>query len=131
MSDSINFFGKVATFPRPIKPSVAYKYLESLKIDRERLWYVLIQQQSDSLTMIKYNAHAGVSLDGFVAELLEFYRTEYPDVSESMKSVTVEAGADHAVIKNIPAVSMGGRPAVAVFVSDLITLLRDPSASQS
>jgi hypothetical protein len=123
----INLFGKVATFPKPILPSKAYKYLETIKINKNKLWYILIQQQNDQLQMIKYNNKAGVNLIEFIFSLIEYYESVYHDdkMKQLFKNIEVVGEDAFVTIKNIPSVKIDNKPLVSLIATDLIKLLRD------
>ena len=120
-------FGKVATFPKPILPSKAYKYLETIKINKNKLWYILIQQQNDQLQMIKYNNKAGVNLIEFIFSLIEYYESVYHDdkMKQLFKNIEVVGEDAFVTIKNIPSVKIDNKPLVSLIATDLIKLLRD------
>lgn len=130
MSDkSINIYGKVAAFPEPIKPSTAYKYLEHVKINKDKLWYMLIQQQSDVLQMIKYNVKTDIVLEQFGLDLIKFYKEEYgdrPEVLEKLNQITVSGQPEFLTFENIDSqYSFDGKKLITRLVEDLIRLLKD------
>ncbi len=65
-SDKIQIIGKIARFPKNVKPSKAYAFMENVKIPKNKIWYILIQRQNDELSMVKYNRAAGVDLNKFI-----------------------------------------------------------------
>lgn len=125
-SDDVNFIGKIAKFPKNAKASKAYSFLEDVKINKNKTWYILIEQQNNELQMIKYNVKAGVNLEKFVTDLKEFYKVSFKDqpallkVIERLKIV----GEDKFVtIKNIPDVDLGDKKLITRLTQDLITVL--------
>lgn len=126
LNDDVDFIGKIAKFPKNAKASKAYSFLEDVKINKNKTWYILIEQQNNELQMIKYNVKAGVNLEKFVTDLKEFYKVSFKDkpallkIIEKLKIV----GEDKFVtIKNIPDVDLGDKKLITRLTQDLITVL--------
>lgn len=128
--ENVNLYGKVAVFPKNIKPSKAYKFLENVKINPEKLWYMLIQQQEDNLQMIKYNVKANIHLKEFVSILKSYYLEkveEYPELYEQVDKIVIEADQNDLFvsIKNIPHIAINNKKLISIISEDLVKILRD------
>ena len=121
----IDFYGKVAKFPKQTKASKAYAHLESVKISKNSIWYMLIEKQDDQLQMVKYNYRKGVDLHKFVSELKEFYLNRITDesVRESISRIEVDGNDKFSMIKNIAKVNVDGKLLITKLTEDLIRLL--------
>lgn len=126
-NESVNFYGKVAKFPNNVKPSKAYSFLEKIKINPEKLWYMMIQRDND-IQMIKYNTKAGVVLNEFVEGLKEFYLEKWKDLSidaqNEIKSMTI-SGEDKYAIITVPKVQINGKHLINIIAEDLVKILRN------
>lgn len=135
LESKIGFYGKVAKFPNNIKPSKAYSFLEKVKINQDKLWYILIQQQDTNLQMLKYNIKAGVHLNEFVLGLKEFYLEKWKNLNESSLKKISEmkiVGEDLFVtIKNIPTLTIEGKSLINIIAEDLVKILRDDSLDKN
>lgn len=128
--ENVNLYGKVAVFPKNIKPSKAYKFLENVKINPEKLWYMLIQQQEDNLQMIKYNVKANIHLKEFVSTLKSYYLEKveaYPELYEQVDKIVIEADQNDLFvsIKNIPHIAINNKKLISIISEDLVKILRD------
>lgn len=124
--ESVKFYGKVAKFPKKVKASNAYNFLEKVKISKNSIWYILVEKQDNELQMVKYNYQKGVDLSNFVTELKNFYLSKYPkssSISKLIENITVGGNDKFSVIQNIPQVEIEGRKMVARITEDLIKLL--------
>jgi hypothetical protein len=126
-NESVNFYGKVAKFPNNVKPSKAYSFLEKIKVNPDKLWYMMIQRDND-LQMIKYNTKAGVVLNEFVEGLKEFYLEKWKDISEDLKeqikNMTITGEDKYAVI-TVPMIQINGRHLINIIAEDLVKILRN------
>lgn len=121
-------FGKIAKLPKNYD---AVKFMENVKIPRNKLWYVLVEKQqeentTEELHMIKYNQE-GVNVNQFVAELKTYYLTKYKDdkkVLAVVEKITVKGNEKFSVIQNIPSIEIGGEKLISKITKDLIKLLK-------
>lgn len=124
---SINFFGKVAKFPKKVKASKAYNFLENVKISKNSIWYILIEKQDNELQMVKYNNKKGFDMAKFVLELKSFYLNQYKESAEMSKlieSIEVGGAEEFSSIRNIPNVDIEpGKKLITKITEDLIKLL--------
>jgi chaperonin cofactor prefoldin len=103
INENVNLYGKVAVFPKNVKPSKAYKFLENIKMNPEKLWYMLIQQQEDNLQMIKYNIKADIYLREFVNSLKSYYLEqiqENVDLYQQIDKIVIESD-ENDLLKNM------------------------------
>ena len=126
-SDKVNFYGKVAKFPKKTKASKAYNFLENVKISKNSIWYILIEKQDNELQMVKYNNKKGFDMSKFVLELKAFYIKEYsknPKMTKLIESIEVGGAEEFSSIKNIPNVEIAaGKKLISKITEDLIKLL--------
>ena len=126
-SDKVNFYGKVAKFPKKTKASKAYNFLENVKISKNSIWYILIEKQDNELQMVKYNNKKGFDMAKFVLELKSFYIKEYsknPKMTKLIESIEVGGAEEFSSIKNIPNVEISaGKKLISKITEDLIKLL--------
>ena len=126
-SDKVNFYGKVAKFPKKTKASKAYNFLENVKISKNSIWYILIEKQDNELQMVKYNNKKGFDMAKFVLELKSFYIKEYsknPKMTKLIESIEVGGAEEFSSIKNIPNVEIAaGKKLISKITEDLIKLL--------
>ena len=124
--NDVKFFGKVATFPKGVKASKGYNFLENIKVSKSSIWYLLIEKQDDQLQMVKYNHKKGVDLSKFVSELKSYYIEKNkmnPKICESILSIDIDGNDKYSWIKNIPQVEVDGKKMVTRITEDLIKLL--------
>ena len=126
-SDKVNFYGKVAKFPKKTKASKAYNFLENVKISKNSIWYILIEKQDNELQMVKYNNKKGFDMAKFVLELKTFYIKEYsksPKMVKLIESIEIVGKEEFSAIKNIPNVEVEkGKKLISKITEDLIKLL--------
>jgi len=124
---NVNFFGKVAKFPKKVKASKAYNFLENVKISKNSIWYILVEKQDNELQMVKYNNKKGFDMAKFVLELKTFYLNQYKDSAEMsnlIESIEVGGAEEFSSIKNIPNVEIEpGKKLITKITEDLIKLL--------
>lgn len=126
VDEKVKFYGKVAKFPKKVKASNAYNFLEKVKISKNSIWYILVEKQDNELQMVKYNYQKGVDLSNFVNELKNFYLSKYPkgsNISRLVENITVGGNDKFSVIQNIPQIEIEGRKMVSRITEDLIKLL--------
>ena len=119
----INFFGKVAKMPKNIKAKNAYNFLENIKADKKKLWYIIIEKDENELQCIKYNNKMGVNLKEFVEQIKEYHKKDI-NLSESIKDLIIEGNQYFSIIKNIPDVEIKpGKKMITFLTEELIQLL--------
>ena len=126
VDEKVKFYGKVAKFPKKVKASNAYNFLEKVKISKNSIWYILVEKQDNELQMVKYNYQKGVDLSNFVNELKGFYLSKYQkdsNISKLIENITVGGNDKFSVIQNIPQIEVEGRKMVSRITEDLIKLL--------
>jgi len=123
---NIETFGKVAKFPKNVKASKAYNFLENVKVPKKSIWYIMVEKQDNELQMVKYNYKEGVDLGKFVNELKSYYIEKYkaePKLQKLVESIYVDGNDKYSMVKNIPLVSVEGKKLITIITEDLIKLL--------
>ncbi len=126
--NKIEFTGKVAKFPKNTLAKTALQYLEKIKVNQNKTWYVIVENQDNELKMVKYNRTKGVNLLDYCAELKQYYRIKYKNdpVLEKIETIEVIGENDFSIIKNIPEIKLeSGITLLSKITSDLIKLLAD------
>jgi hypothetical protein len=126
--EQVQFFGKVAKFPKKTKASKALNFLENVKISKNSIWYLLIEKQENELQMVKYNNRQGFDLNKFVLELKGFYIKKWaksdPKLAKLIESIEVKGAEEFSAIRNIPNIEVEpGKKLVSKITEDLIKLL--------
>lgn len=119
-------FGRVAKFPKNVKASKAYNFLENVKVSKKSIWYIMVEKQDNELQMVKYNYKEGVDLGKFVNELKGYYLKKYSKDTKMCKmieGITVDGNDKYSMIKNIPLVNLEGKKMISKITEDLIRLL--------
>jgi len=127
---NVDFYGKVAKFPKNTKAQKAYNFLENIKIPKNKLWYFIIEKEVvlkdadnyEELQVIKYNNKEGVDCAKFV-EALKTYYADDELISEHIKDLTIDGNDKFSVIRNIPNVEVYGKKLISILTEDLIKLL--------
>ena len=123
----VEFYGKVAKFPKKTKASKALNFLENVKISKNSIWYILVEKQENELQMLKYNNRQGFDLNKFVLELKTFYIKKYakePKLVKLIESIQVTGAQEFSTIKNIPNIEIqNGKKLIGIITEDLIKLL--------
>jgi len=122
----IELIGKIAKLPKNTKASKGFSFMESIKISKSSIWYLLIEKQSNELQMIKYNLTKGVNLNKFVNELKNYYCNKYSSnksILEKINLITVEGNDKFSIIKNISNIDLDGKKLITILTEDLIKLL--------
>jgi hypothetical protein len=122
----VETYGKVAKFPKNVKASKAYNFLENVKISKKSIWYIMVERQENELQMVKYNYKEGVDLSKFVNELKTYYLSKYSDDKTTCKmieGIQVDGNDKYSMVKNIPLVEVDGRKMISIITEDLIKLL--------
>jgi len=122
----VEFYGKIAKFPKNTKASKAYNFLENVKCSKSSIWYFIIEKQDNELQMVKYNQKMGVNLTQFVNELKSYYINKYasrPDLIKIFEKMEVVGEDKFSVIKNIPNLMVDNKKVITKITEDLTKLL--------
>lgn len=122
--DKVSFYGKVAKMPNNTMASKSISFLENIKVSKQKLWYILIQKQSDELQMVKYNNKMGVDMTTFVEGLKNYYEKD-DKLIEHINNLEIDGNDKFSIIKNIPNVEIEGKKLISIITEDLIKLLYD------
>ena len=125
-NEKVETFGKVAKFPKNVKASKAYNFLENVKVSKKSIWYIMVEKMDNELQMVKYNYKEGVDLVKFVNELKTYYTKKYgkdKKVVEAISKIVVDGNDKYSMVKNIPLVEVDGRKMISRITEDLIKLL--------
>lgn len=123
---NVDFTGKVAKFPKNVKASKAYNFLENVKVSKKSIWYIMVEKQDNELQMVKYNVKEGVDLTKFVNELKVYYTSKYsnePKLQKLVESIYVDGNDKYSMVKNIPSITLNGKKMITKITEDLIRLL--------
>jgi len=99
-TETIIFEGKVVTFLKPIKPSATIGLLESKKISKDKLHFI-ITEQKDSLVILKYNLETEIKLNLFVETLIKYHK-QNTELKELFENIESDGSDTFTIIKNIP-----------------------------
>lgn len=121
-NNEVKFIGKVAKFPKNVKASKAYNYLENIKVSKKKLWYILTEKDDDGLMVVKYNNKLGFNLFDFVNELKEHYKKD-DKMTNYIDELIIEGREDFSIIKNVPDIEIDGKKLLTILVQDLLKLL--------
>ena len=122
----VEFIGKVAKLPKGVKASNGYNFLESIKISKSSIWYLMVERQDNELQMVKYNHKQGVDLNKFITGLKKYYSEKYssnPQILEKIKNIVVDGNDKFSMVKNIPTIELEGKKMISRITEDLIKLL--------
>ena len=125
-NENVTTHGKVAKFPKNVKASKAYNFLENVKVSKKSIWYIMVEKQDNELQMVKYNNKEGVDLNQFVTELKGYYLKKYSKdakVCKMIESINVDGNDKYSMVKNIPLVTIDCRKMISIITEDLIKLL--------
>lgn len=100
MFSNIEFFNKIAIFKHTIKANDALLFLESTKINKDKLWYFMMDRNENSVQVVKYNPNMGFDLNKFVSELVIYYKKQ-PALIEHMCDIKVSGNKEFTVIENL------------------------------
>jgi len=123
--DKVQTYGRVAKFPKNVKASKAFNFLENVKVSKKSIWYIMVEKQDNELQMVKYNYKEGVDLSKFVNELKTYYVAKYkdPKMKKLIESIYVDGNDKYSMVKNIPLVEVDGKKLITKITEDLIKLL--------
>jgi hypothetical protein len=129
MNNKIDFYGKVAKFPKNTKAKNAYLYLENIKIPKKILWYFLIEKEvyindekQDELQIIKYNNNNNFNCSEFINHLKEYYKTN-SEICKYVSELVIDGNDKFSIIRNIPDIEIDGKKLISIITEDLIKLL--------
>lgn len=121
----VETIGKVARFPKGVKASKAYNFMENVKISKKSIWYIMVEKEQE-LQVVKYNYKEGVDLNKFVNELKSYYISKYKGnrvMCESISKISVDGNDKYSMIKGIPLIEIDGKKIITKITEDLIKLL--------
>jgi hypothetical protein len=122
----VETFGKVAKFPKNVKASKAYNFMENVKVSKKSIWYLMIEKDENELQMVKYNYNEGVDLSKFVNDLKTYYLSKYKGnktICEAVEKLSVDGNDKYSMVKGITPVEVDGRKLITKITEDLIKLL--------
>jgi hypothetical protein len=123
--ENVETFGKVARFPKNIKASNAYNFLENVKVSKKSIWYIMVEKDNE-LQMVKYNVKEGVDLNKFVNELKTYYISKFKTndkVCEAINKIHVDGNDKYSMVRNIPTIKLENKLLITTITEDLIRLL--------
>ena len=130
MNDDVNLYGKIAKFPKNVKASKAFNFLENIHMPKKKLWYFIIEKEViekdnkvEEIQVIKYNNKQGVDCKKFVNELKKYY-SKNPDISKYIKNLVIDGNDKFSIIRNIPDVKINEKKLITILMEDLIKLLK-------
>lgn len=126
INEKVETFGKVAKFPKNIKASKAYNFLENVKVSKKSIWYIMVEKMDNELQMVKYNYREGVDLAKFVNDLKVYYTKKYSKdkkITEAISKIVVDGNDKYSMVKNIPLLEIDGKRMITRITEDLIKLL--------
>ena len=121
----VETFGKVAKFPKNVKASKAYNFLENVKVSKKSIWYIMVEKDNE-LQMVKYNYKEGVDLNKFVNELKTYYLEKNKGnkpFCEAISKISVDGNDKYSMVRNIPLIEVEGKKMITKITEDLIKLL--------
>ena len=119
----ISLIGKVAKFPKNVKAKNAYNFLENIKADKKKLWYILIEKDENKLQCIKYNNKMGVNLTTFIEQIKEYHKKD-EKLYEHIKNLKIEGNDKFSIITCIDDVEVKpGKKLITFLTEELIQLL--------
>lgn len=124
--ENIRVYGKVAKMPKNTKAAQSYTFLERIKISKQKLWYIIVENQnenSDEIKMIKYNNKKGVNLKIFVDNLKSYYEKN-EKIKPYVEKLEIGGNDKFSIIRNIDNVELDGKKLVSIIMEDLIKLLK-------
>jgi hypothetical protein len=122
----VETFGKVAKFPKNVKASKAYNFMENVKVSKKSIWYLMIEKDENELQMVKYNYNEGVDLSKFVNDLKTYYLSKYKGnktICEAVEKLSVDGNDKYSMVKGITPVEVDGKKLITKITEDLIKLL--------
>ena len=121
-NNDVNFYGKVAKFPKNTKAQKAFNFLENIKVSKKQLWYIIIEKDDNGLQIIKYNNKLGFNLYDFINELKKYY-VQDENISPYIEQLEISGEDKFSIIKNVPDIEIDGKKLITILANDLIKLL--------
>ena len=126
----IKLYGKIAKFPKNTKASKAFSFLENIKINKNKLWYFIIEKEIalkdnntyEELQVIKYNNKQGVNCQKFIETLRDYYANK-PEIYKYVESLQIDGDENFSIIRNIQNVDIGDKKLISILMEDIIKLL--------
>jgi hypothetical protein len=122
----VQTYGRVAKFPKSVKASNAFNFLENVKISKKSIWYIMVESQDNELQMVKYNHKEGVDLSKFVNELKSYYINKNKGnkaIYEAVSKIGVDGNDKYSKITNISKIKIDNKLLITKITEDLIKLL--------
>jgi hypothetical protein len=122
----VQFYGKLAKFPKGTKASKSYNFLENVKIAKSSIWYIMVEKCENELQMVKYNYKKGVDLSKFLNDLKGYYTKQFAEnanVMRMIEAIEIDGNDKYSWIKNIPLIEVNGKKMISKITEDLIKLL--------
>ena len=121
--NKIHLYGKVAKMPKGTKAKNSLNFLENIKVNKSKLWYILIEKDENELQCIKYNNKMGVNLTEFVKQLKEYYKKD-ENIKEYIDKLIIDGNDKFSIIKGISDVEIKpGKKMITFLTENLIKLL--------
>ena len=114
---NVEFFNKIAIFKNVVKSHDALIFLENAKIDKNKLWYFLMDRNESTFQIVKYNLNEGFHLNDFVTELIRHYKNNIVINKHLTENLKISGGKEFVVISNINPIFKN------ILKTDLIKLL--------
>lgn len=125
-NEKVETYGKVAKFPKNVKASKAYNFMENVKISKKSIWYLMVEKDQNELQLVKYNVREGVDLNKFVTDLKNYYLDKYKDnknICEAINKLNVDGNDKFSMVKGISPIEVDGKKLITKITEDLISLL--------
>ena len=130
VDENVNFYGKVAKFPKNTKAKSAFNFLENIKISKQKLWYYIIEKDNitkegvpdTELQMIKYNNKRGVNCSKFLQDLKTYY-SKNEKMSSIIEGLIIDGDQNYSIIRNIPNQEIDGVKVISIITKDIIKVL--------
>lgn len=122
----VTFNGKVAKFPKNVKASNAYNFMENVKVSKKSIWYLMVEKQDNELQILKYSYKDGVDLNRFVNELKAYYINNNKDnkfICDAVSKIGVDGNDKYSKITSIPKIKINNKLLITKITEDLIKLL--------
>jgi hypothetical protein len=130
--NEVKLYGKVAKLP---KNANVVSFMESIKIPKNKLWYILVENQDNELHAIKVNdAEEAFKMNAFVVELKKHYILYFREKKQDklvdlIEKIQIVGNDKFSLIKNIPKVKINEKMLITRITEDLIRLLQDEKGS--
>ena len=126
-NEKVTTYGRIARFPKNVKASKAFNFLENVKISKKSIWYLMIEkEENNELQLVKYNVTEGVDLNKFVNDLKNYYLNKYKGnnrICEAINKLSVDGNDKYSMVKGISTIDVDGKKLISKITEDLIKLL--------